>query len=672
MTNEKQSLWINQNLFSLKDKSTGATLTINLDSGSSEDEKWGLSYVPMRVVIQIRDKRAVESNRARFDLDYQTLNEFINSIRGLFEGGVKQAVSRGGQISIQRIYSKCKKDLICKVLQRDGLYFVGLKIIDSVNATSESSITINYETFSNIGKLLVSVRDNFTVLSTNNIIALNQERTIAAIEDLNNRIFTKMDYSDHLSDISRKLGSLLGNLSSDKNAVLEECEEVIAEGIEKKIDNPETEAVIDFSDDKSQDQSDMVEDRFKPDSIDIGSDIQSSFEQEFQKTDGFKDLELEGGDRIPNFNNPPIQSSEQVGKQDMTPSPFIGTFLNNNVSRLVQWVTAYINGDFSPYDELLTLSNIPIEERQKIQSSKNYYTIQDIYKKLIIKDLRETLEKESGDLTTDAPVLGFDLQVDSNSTPKLYRLIEEFIVVQVIYSCIRKGLLDYMDADVHGVEEFNRTFLIFSRLSIPFIMSLHFEGLNKFKQDIYSIFVTSKNNGSIDGIKMGCTKITQGGVFDISNEMFNDMLEKLIQFYAQLRKRLITDFSEVYEKFGIEDDFSAELDEVENIEDSRLKLFIKCIDMRKLESKVLDGFRKVSDYDQIVDFIRKNSVPDEFIITKRIVDLHPDIEEVNEIKKMIREWKENIGITLSRVLNEDPPIEDSILSEIPNDIFDGI
>jgi len=634
---DSRLFWISQNLFEYQDKGSGVKFHATIESGISVNDKYGTKNFPLRVKFEIKDKRVTHNGKTVIDLRYDTLTLFALGAKNMLNDGPQEAFQNGKQISIQRFYYKNKKELVCNVTEDNGFKIV-MKIVDPTAGVQQGLIKMDISSFVTLINLMNNIIDNYTVISSTNLTTVYNERLLESINDLvkvvsNNHV----GITEYCIDMSRKLGQLCIPVPQANGTLA------------KEIDVEEVEEIP-------------------------PSDIQENFAEEFKTSSGFDGFELDGKQEL--NKRPMVEDS---------PSSFIGTFLQNDFSRLRSWIAGFLNSDdMNPFDEFMTYTLIPEVEKTHLITSPKYEDVQYILKTYMTTSIKNYLQDDSSSFPNDIPVLRFGCDIDKDKSPRLYGMAIDMLVTMLIYNIILTSSLNHFqgsDDQSNKIDEYKRVYFVFKLLTSTVMSSVVVNDYSILSDDIITSFNKALESNALFNIQQEYSAITMGGEITISVEMFNAVVNKFMPILKNSIPITIDDLDVVYERYSIprteqtyeevnepEEDVTAEPEEdvddtaglelsedINNFVDPKLTLYkdIACMYARNLDESLTVGLDSLKDYDEIVDFLRNNTLPDRFYKVKRIMDINPEVDDKVQLKKLVSDFDEDSTVTQSRVIQEE-------------------
>jgi hypothetical protein len=211
--------WLRQNLYQYYDANNGIVFDVFLGSGvSDEHETYGVTYYPLRCSLIINDKRMqTYTSKVKFDLQYPLLETMVKETYKFLKSLViSNGVITGGEPRVsftQHVVNHTTKHLYIEPAMNTGN--VIFRILDPVVSNNPYSIWINYNEAIQIWSLLNQVKENFSILSSNNIIALTQTRALSKLNEIDSKINDKLGkMNDRIAGIDKKI-SVIGSIYSN-------------------------------------------------------------------------------------------------------------------------------------------------------------------------------------------------------------------------------------------------------------------------------------------------------------------------------------------------------------------------------------------------------------------------------------------------------------------------
>ena len=680
MKTEEKNYWYKQRLFNHTDSITGNKLSMFLFSYATDKKEWGVEYGAPSIHLQINDIRAGSQAKVKIELGYEHLNTLIENLKKVFSGNVQNIIQTGGNVSIQKYTSKSKKELNINFMNEGG-YKACIKISDPTSTYLPLGvINLDLRSFKNMVDLLGNMNNNYSNISTNISTTLCNERILDVLNTIGSNSHSQFNsLREDIKDVRDKFGMFLGKSNSD-NSIIEFNQQIIES----------------YKDDHVEDNNISQIEPEEELTITEPTDIQNAFSQFTIDVDSIVLEEPHIKDKI-------IETQHN----------FITTFLNNDISKLKSWVTGFLNSaDMRPIDEFMSRSMIADEFTQPLTNTNGYQEIQTIVKQYVIQTIKDYLENNITDYPTNIPVMRFGYEINDNNI-ELYKLGQHMIVVLLIYNIFMNQYMNNFQGNPEQqriLGEYKRTYFIFKVLVSSFISSMVINDWNKFTVELNEIFNISRNANGLINLNDEYNQITFGGNFDINLEMFENITSK---FVSVMQKTMAIPFERIdfiYAEYKIKKTASIMIEnelaknladhspleileeekviipwttngtiesvneqiekvteysiEKQNITpENRMDIFkeIACLHLR--DDDIRNKLNEITNYSELTNFFKINNPPDRFFKTKRIMDMYPDINDKVQLKKLIKDFDEDIVITQSRVMQEDTISEEKQPSE---------
>ena len=265
---------------------------------------------------------------------------------------------------------------------------------------------------------------------------------------------------------------------------------------------------------------------------------------------------------------------------------------------------------------------------------------------------------------------------------------------------IKKSISAHFSYVTNDLSEIDIDYPTIILLDNGYLTKEQIDGTTSIENEVLNTFMLCNDNESFKSIEEGCTRITQGGRFKVTNDIFQASLDKIVRSISTIKKSVTCDIQPLLDKINIEksdvepspttntkintEQISIEkeqLTEILKVEEQpkeisdhgKLKIFFSLIstDQNISNDLMLKMNNEVKTYNGLKSFILNNSVPDNIIVAKRVMDLNKyKLRDSRFIKNSIINWKESIDITLSRVLSD---IDDEdVDADFPMSIFNDV
>lgn len=559
MNQEKEQHWISQKLFNCIDNITGTQLELSLDMGMTIDKQWGNQYAPMRANFVIRDARQGGNGRISIDFQHEQMSTLLNDAKYVLKDGMDVALQQGRMINVHRFYYKNKKDMQVKVINRNGPK-IQIKITDNSTSVGSNLVVIEKNTFVNICNVLGSVRDDYASISTGIVSALGQERMVKNLSD-SLKMFQENAHNlaNHVSSIDSKLNSLLNKFSDQ--SIQQAQYDTDSPSSDSYVEKPKSESNPNEEKPEISPSEPSVQqtEPIKAEATLQPSEIQSEFSAILNNID---DVQLEDSDSTLNTRIPNKVSSKNVNNVG---SVFIENFLSNDLFKLKAWIAGFLNSnDMMPFNDFMNASLIPNDEQNVLRNSLKYNELQSLIKKFTLNSIRDYVLNNIKEYPIDIPIVKFDTCIFKSSevhvqdgivsTDKIYKMVQEMMVVLLVYNLINTSCLNYLSSSSENSEkvgEYKRSYFVFKVLALSFIMSLHIEDVNKFKEEIMVLFNGMHKYSGLDNLKNDYHILTCGGTLNVNSEMFSGILDKFMTIIDKTESVRVDDFDNLYTKYGI-------------------------------------------------------------------------------------------------------------------------
>lgn len=592
----EEAYWINQNLFYYQDPSTSVQFCLSLDSGLFINSDYGPSHHVPRITFHMKDSREIPNGKIRFEMTYDNMQKFVSSSRKMVKWGEKECKNKGYQFTLQKIVSKSKKDLIVSVEEiNNKLQFV-IRIFDPLSNLNKASLFIDKEKYVNICQLVGSVCDQYVMLSMNSVSILNQQKLMTSMEK-----------------IEARLGSLNETLS--KKTITS-----------KNAENGNTTSSYDFS-----------EDQFEP------SEVQKTA-MDFLSDDVIESTELSA-------------SFEPKEKKDVGLNSSIELIFDNDLTNLNVWSSALINAqEPDSISHMMTLSFIPNDEISTVISDDDMTKIETFLWKYV---KRQVLEYTQGnEFPTDFPVIKFDRSIYQNECPKLYRMVQECMLVLLVYNLMFRTALNYIqtnNVNTDKIESYRTSYFVYKVICSSLFVSLGITDEEQFIDDVVKLFIDADADGAFDTLKQVYSDIAMGGELNLSPEMIDKTVRSFLKILSSSSVygiKYIDNLMDEYDLLEREKQYdSPEYDlEEPTVEDDRLKVYLSIV--KKISDYQFTDL--VSTYDDLSELLsRSPDAPDEVFIVKRIMDINSTEMNQAKLEKLVNEFSEDINVTRSRVISNE-------------------
>jgi len=628
--------YLKNKIFSYRDLSTGVYLDLSIDSSTSKTGNW-MNFNPIQLCFSIYDARVNENiSKVSMCLRYQNILKLITNIKSV---DPEKIFDTGCTINIAQYNHKSKKELVLNFgHDKHSEKIVQITIIDNTSQRGRAIANVNKEGFSAIANIL-------------NDFAANLIRTDLSMKQL----FINYNVLEQLNELKEKINK------QQKTTQYHDVEKYYPEN----------------TSDKSPDINEYNDKPCEP------SEVQKDFMDVCEKSNMFSDVDIG------------IKSSDMLKKtrEKLTrpDKPFIGTFLNYDLSKLETWSTSFVclteKSDpfsFSPFDIIMNLGKISSSEREPYMNEFGYYPMQYATIHILKNSVKNAII--TGEYPKSVPAVRFNKTIERGTD--LHKLSQEILVVFLMYSFINNSYINLKNVSVIDLDSFRRSYFTVKLLFSPFIFSM--ETYDTFIEDLVTMFEMCVESGLLKDIKNKYTDITCGGNINFNKEMFEKYCNS---FLTVISNSNVDKFSteeetkETFEKYNVpipsiemssrEDVKNALFDKplVQDVEekdykieeeikpeevDTRLDMFFEC-SKRYVEDKVFNGLKETcKNFDNLRKCFLKFDIPPELIKIMRAIEIDKQAITKQQVLKTAKLFKEEEGVTNSNKFQEDMITDDAM------------
>jgi hypothetical protein len=486
MEGSEKTYWLNQNLFRYQDPNTSVQLSVSMDSGISiEDDK--SSYLGLKVSIQLKDNRTIQNGRIKFEMDFDNMTRFVDESKSLYD-----KTTANLSFTIQRFLQKSQKDMIVNVISNNNKTEFSIKILDPLSQIRDCIIYMDSISYSNLCKIISNVINQYTLITTNTLIALNQERTIGKLNIL----------IDSIGDMSTNIKNNFRNTIS-KNIIIEEIV-------------PPSEKQTEFM--KALDENELNK-------ISI-----PSLEDKKEKTNIVPKGFISGflHDDIKNINAWTIGYTNS-DKASESINSFI---LNSNISSVES--NEIMNNDGFKKSQLFIKDYI-------LNTMKNYLdeTLKEFPNDYPIVNLHIKISKEN------SPSLYSMIQEQ----------MVVLIVYNKLFRTALDRLSVNNDSKLK-VELYKRAYFIYKVLCSPLFVSLQISNKQEFMQEMNKLFTDYSSKGAFKSLEDDYSQIAMGGEWTISSEMFSNALKTFMKIITNTKTYSYNDIDNLRKTYNLNLDYN--------------------------------------------------------------------------------------------------------------------
>lgn len=598
--------WITQKMYVYQDPDTASTLNVLMDSGIIESEN-GNNYHAPRIIFQIRDGKVVSNSKVQIELQFAELC----GLMGYFESVIAAQfnIEKISNYAITRFVYNNKKDIVFSFLKvANGSISLQIEINDPTKGTdSRKVIFLDTFTFRCLIRFCGQVRDSYASLSISFLSALIQQKVLEEIRGLQipKPTFTSVSKDDVDISMDEQYGS-----SPSKN-------------------------------------------------------VESPMEYFMEKSYAiFDEIKLDGVPTSTETKVAPEKTKQPYVEK--VPMPFIGTFLDYDPNKLIEWVTSFLNADektvsssFCPISHIIA----SVASNKKLSENATLLKVQYFLNVMFRKSVREYL---SGTKSSVYPIFKLPENNSIKVNSELRPVSEEILFLFILYTNLYSNYVKYLGADkekrnsvieIYLVYRFMRYYLSF------FAVSMDRSDVLTMKSNLLIILDKCDKNGFTSKLQDFYTKLTSGGKLDLSPQMMDKYFDSFLDSVGKLSTFGPSELESVSGENGI--NLSGQISSFEEVKictlaalktedkkpsDSRLVLFLNCI--RRSADPVLIKQIESSckKFDDVINVFRQYNVPEDIMRVKRVMDRDPGLMHKSDVMNAVKELKEESSVTETRVL----------------------
>ena len=679
MENVKSIKWISQNLYTFDDPNTGISLILKMESGIIVNDFNITNYFPVRISILLKDNRIQSNTKYQYDINLSDLILFKTYNEKLFNDNTKNVFKENSKIILDTfVYGGGKKHCTFSFVILDGKPNVVLSI--GIPKQDSKQIVIDTKSYTCIKTVLSQVLDNYAILSSNMLTTCSSERVV-----------------DEITKLKEEINSLKSVVHQNS----QETTELLLESIKSKEVDPE---VFDVSEDEQKQNLDNnnVQDKYiEPENVDytedeqieveseVNNDISSKFNDMLSNITDTIDLGL---DKI--YSKFEENDDKEVKDIKNTNSPFIGNFLNNDITRLTEWSSAYLNASEKTDSKMFTpISNL-INNFGLYRYNDDYVLSKaELLNNVIFrKDVVNYINKKE---FPKSKYWCYKLNIDIDQVNSLFNMTKEILATYIIYHL-------FVNIYVNKLENVNSKLVISYNIALHFLKKILFsfvvssninlmndDNINIYVEDVNTIFRKMIENNTMVKLEEQYNTISNGGKFKLTPEMFDKVLKELVNVIRQNKVSCFTEITvdEMIEEEGLTQCVDPDSDNVKSTyikylqlkdnskktlsDNNRLRLFNECVEKFMTESeKELYDKNTIYTYDKLTKFFKKYSLNEDIQKIKRILDMNPEFENRAQVIKEYKQFKEEPSVTETR-LNTEERVTSSI-EDYGDDNFEDI
>ena len=331
--------YLRNKILNHRDLSTGVYLDISLDVSISKTGRW-INFNPLQMCFSIHDGRVNEAmSKVSMCIRYQNILKLMTNLKSISRDKV---FDTGCTLNIPQYNYKSKKELILSFgRDKHSEKVIQLTIIDNTSQRGRASVNVDTEAFSTI----VNVLQDFTGGLLKTDLSMKQ-------------LFTNCNVLEQLEELKNK------SIIPQKITLGGEAEKHYTSDPKPEVKEEEDPQADEISDPNEYDE--------KPSEP---SDTQQEFMNVCESSDMFSNVDI--GISSKDLSKTP---KDKLTKPD---KPFIGTFLNYDLSKLEAWATSFVclseksnSFSFSPFDIIMNLGKIDPKTRNGFIGEFGYYPMQ--------------------------------------------------------------------------------------------------------------------------------------------------------------------------------------------------------------------------------------------------------------------------------------------------------
>lgn len=548
--NNKDYVYVNQKIFDVLEatesrKRFQVSLSSSADFTKTNQVKINFSIIDSGTGIN--QNSTIDLNICEFGNFYLDLDEcFFNSSKD----EIRQFVTDKREFSVNKYSFNTKKTLVLEL----GLKYSRISIIDSSNDNSNSFILLKKELLTLL-RVLKNFYDNSVVVSTNLLNSCIHEKTLKTFTSAFINLET---YTNFVINKLSKI-NLNGNLTSMEN----QCK---ARNHKLTVNEDEDETT--FSEEN----------------------IQKQFLKEFEKTEGFKDLELPEApfklNNVSELNKRVIEKQKNKEERiiDRTKTfenrkpiihnpnvlPFSGKFLNYKSSDVDLWNTCF--GQVSENTRELSFSPILtiIESILKDVNEESYKNLKNelltkdgfydmnMYHILMSKIPFKKYMEDKFKLDKKVPV--FDLEYNNTDLLKycdeeIKSIIEDITLVSFVFENFRKKYSNYCK-DEYKLFMFDQNIILLRSILGSLLYSCNISKTNKkekilekMKKGILDKFEFLYRSEFFDYLRNSYSEVSFGGTYNLEYRIVEAKIKDYLEDIANSKPVNKNNYYEFIKKY---------------------------------------------------------------------------------------------------------------------------
>ena len=225
---------------------------------------------------------------------------------------------------------------------------------------------------------------------------------------------------------------------------------------------------------------------------------------------------------------------------EIAPS-FLGTFLNNDLMNLIiQCRIVPVDENANLYLDIIQSSKIPLSEKNILRKSFKYNEIYDTVCLYIKRTMNDLMAGNIKQAPSNIPKIRFDVDIEFDTTPRLFNVVKEMLCSLLILTAINHGLSKMSkksgeNADItkaYSTYQFSH-FCVKASL-MPFILSLKYDG--SLHDEIMSTFEHIIKNKVMNNFQENIKKMTMGDDVIVTHKLLSEYIIKFESYMEEMRK----------------------------------------------------------------------------------------------------------------------------------------
>lgn len=634
--------WISQNIYTYTDRKTSIIMTLKLDGGIIINENNIPAYNPARISISLRDPRNNTGVKYQYTMHFSDLVLFKQNCETIFNSSPNKI----------EVFKNKKTFNLIKYLNAGNKKIINFQFIlleenkphcsmsIKVSNNDYKTIILDSDSFLCLKTLVYQVLDNYAVISTNLLNVANSIKISEKLDKINcgitqnNNDLTAVFYKKMtVADVDEEEFDVETEILNDRDKYNEDDiirGETTENGeIDDISDEPIEELVLDDTANKFNSMIENMEDTIIP-----------------EVNEFYKKIENKKTNRSGN---------------DISNRVFLGSYLNNNLTKLTEWASAFLNSNenshpdiFTPITSLFSLSGFPYKNRVLFNSEyKNNIEFRALVKEYI----------ESGKFPR-SNCYKLDLNVKECGIPVVFKLSTEILSIFIVYHYFVNVFLNKLQrTDSKYITNYNITLEFIRKVLFSIVLTVDFENMDdseikSYIESCMEFFREMAAKGKFDEFSELFSKISNGGKFELTEPVFEKMINDIL--FMLKTNKIKYSIAEEEEDFDDSEDvknkFIEFMEEKNNnnrnkVKETQLRLFVETCE-KFMSEKEYNAFlnKNVGSFKELTAYVKKQNNSDVFKLY-RVIESNPNFVNRAQVLKEFRLFKEDESVTETRIIS---------------------